>query len=1280
MVFELRESETVADIGLELEVREAPLREFSLLVPADYSIASIEFAHLSDYFLSVATDSQARLRLVFSRPLEGRQLLSFRLEKNNDWSGSNWSLPRIVPGNVKSLRGYLGVKAEPGIRLSSESHAGVTELATAFFPRRDPDLQQAYRIKREDWRVSVAVDRLPASIRAEIFHHFSIGERVVYGSSLMNLHISGAPISVLQVNVPERYGNVEFTGQDVRNWEARPEGFQVHLHSPVSGSYTLLATYDASFEHGGESLPFSGAHPVEVESEQGYIVVESPYQFGLKNERVSPDLIRLEVEEIPAEYRLLVDAPVLAAYQYAARPFEADLHLVLFQQGATVEQLVDFAGFTTEVSGSGETLTMARFLLKSQRASHFRVRIPESARLWWASVDGQRVVPVTDREAVLIPLPRDKAPGIMTAVEMKLAGLPDEDGRIFLTPPSVEVPTLLTEWEVFSEPGYLLEISDRDLHSRIDGLPPAGITRLKVLMTGERGDFHGALLAVALVFAVAGGACLRRPRPNGKVGAVSVQPPGYLRAGASCLFGIIAVGALAALAWEGFQESGADKTTWQFSASMVPPDYLANLEMKVSPLISAWDFAVGSGLAVAGLLLHLLLRGHGVPAGATGSSGERLPVSRAAFRALPATLIFSGLLQLPFGEIALLGLSATVIVWRVVRPAVRAVHLDLRGESALVSASRAGATLAVAAITLWILPGQNAHGEVRKSDSGGTAVSLEQTVNVIEDYAAVECVMLWDAERGESLMVLEQPGILTRLDESDRDFTLIREFESEKASYYLKAKRSGQLSIRFAYNLPVRETDSISEIVLPTAPALLSEATIRIDRPDLELASKDAVMIVDEAGAETGTTTVRGARIQWRPKKRETRLETAVVFAETSHLFQPATGIIAGNHIFDVRLAQGEVRKLSFHVPEVFTIAAVSADALAGWRFDPESRSLEVNFDSPRTSEFSVEIRSQSEAGGLPYLRRLGMISVDGVVGEVGLVGIATGPEVQLGETGGEGLAPINIEDFPMGRFQSEGGASDPRSLRRAFRFSNTSAALELETLAIEPLVRSSVRQTLSLGEDQTVLATDLQITVTRAGVFGLSFDLPEQFEVESITGSALSHWTESDSGDGAVITLHTVGKVTGEHAFHINLIGPGVGSDRVLRAPRLVLRESDKHRGVLFIVPEEGMRLSIVDRDGLTQVDPREAGVKRPGVQVFRLLKSDWELGFKVEKIEPWIEVASLQDATIREGLIEMRGVLNYKIENAGGQDPPRVDTSECGRCAVFGGFHRRIPSGLGS
>ncbi len=1256
MVFELRETETVANVGLELEIREAPLREFSLLVPADYSIGAIEFAHLSDYFLTEETDSEARLRLVFSRPLEGRQLLNLRLEKNHDWSGTKWSLPRIVPQDVKSLRGYLAVKAEPGIRLASDSHAGVTELATAFFPRRDPDLQQAYRIKGEDWRVSVAVERLPASIRAEIFHHYSIGEGVVYGSSLMNLHVSGAPVTMFRISVPERYENIEFTGKDVRNWEAGPEEFMVYLHSPVAGPYTLLATYDASFEHGGESLPFSGAQPLDAESEQGSVVVESPYQFGLKDERVSPELIRIDVEEIPAEYRLLLDSPVLTAFQYAARPFAVELHLLLFQQGERVDQLIDFAGFRTEVSGGGETLTVARFLIKSQGTSHFRVRIPDSARLWWANVDGQKVVPVTDREDVLIPLPRDKAPGIMTTVEMKLAGLPDQDARIFVTPPAAEVPALLTEWEIISESGYFLEVSNRNLHARTEGIAPVGITRLQRLITGEGGNLHRVLLAVALGFAVAGGLCLRRPRSNGPVEAASVSSPGYLRSGAACLFGVISLAALAVLAWEGLGDSGVDRTTWKLSATMVPPDYLENIELTVRPILVGWDFVVGSGLLAVGLLLHLVLGRFGGWSGAGGPCSGQVWVSRAAVKALPVTLILSGLLQLPYGEIALLCLTATVVMWFVVRPAARAMRLKTLGDSALVSASQAGSTLAIAALGLGILPGHEANANYRDFDAGGIAESLKQRVVVNEESATVDCVMLWDAERGESLSILEFPGILTRLSESDRDFELDRVFENERASYIIRAKRSGRLSVAYSYNLPVEEEDSFSRINLPTVPALLSEVNILIDQADLELASEDAVMIVEADDQESGTTAarviltpVRGARILWQPKKRETRLESAVVFAEANHLFLPATGVIDGIHLFDLRLAQGEVRKLSFHVPEVFTISSVSADALMAWRFDPEGRSLRVDFGSPRTSDFRVEIRSQSESGGLPYSSKLGMISVDRVVGEVGLVGIATSSDVQLGSSMGEGLVAINIEDFPMDPLSSLGVASRHLSLRRAFRFSDPSATLEFEALAIEPLVRSSVRQTLSLGEDQTVLATDLEATISRSGVFSLSFLLPNQFEVETITGSALSHWTESGSDAEKVITLHTTGKIIGKHDFHINLIGPGVGTDQLLRAPRLVLRESEKHRGVFFIVPEEGMRLDIADRHGLTQVDPREAGVKRHGVQVFRLLRNDWNLGFEVEKIDPWIEVVSLQDATIREGLIEMRGVLDYKIENAG-------------------------------
>ena len=82
----------------------------------------------------------------------------------------------------------------------------------------------------------------------------------------------------------------------------------------------LLATYDRPFKAQGETLVFTGARPLDAQSEQGYTLVISAYQFQVNPTEVSPGLLPLEPGEVPPEYRLFFDAPILAAYRYGARP------------------------------------------------------------------------------------------------------------------------------------------------------------------------------------------------------------------------------------------------------------------------------------------------------------------------------------------------------------------------------------------------------------------------------------------------------------------------------------------------------------------------------------------------------------------------------------------------------------------------------------------------------------------------------------------------------------------------------------------------------------------------------------------------------------------------------------------------------------------------------------------------------------------------------------------------------------------------------------------------
>ncbi len=372
-------------------------------------------------------------------------------------------------------------------------------------------------------------------------------------------------------------------------------------------------------------------------------------------------------------------------------------------------------------------------------------------------------------------------------------------------------------------------------------------------------------------------------------------------------------------------------------------------------------------------------------------------------------------------------------------------------------------------------------------------------------------------------------------------------------------------------------------------------------------------------------------------------------YAELYHLFIPTAGVLEGVHDVQVRPAQGQLSEVTFQIPPALTITDVQTDFMSSWRFDPDQRLLRVQFSAAQARPFALRLRSQLATSPLPYQQTNAVISLVQADGQVGMVAVATSSEVQLDSTREEGLSAINLEDFPAALVAEISKQIPGLTLRRAFRYSESSARLILSASAVQPDIRVETLETFSLGEDRSVLASQLAVHITRAGIFKLSFPLPADYEVESLTGPALSHWTELKADNQRIITLHLRGKNEGDQAFSITLAGPGTGNRKEWEAPRLAFREANKQTGQLVIAPELGMRLHAKVRDGLTQLDPLKAGVQQKGVLAFRLLHPRWQFTFDIETVEPWIQAASLQDVTVREGQVFVAAHLDYQIENAG-------------------------------
>ena len=1270
------ENDLAIDAELELDVREAPLRELLLRIPKGYAIARINASGMSDYFLSDpltrpsgtlspsdgerdgvrGSSDTSELRIVYGQPVSARQLVQLRLERNQPLGDTNWILPRIEVVKAKSVRGNVGVSADAGFRLTTDRTQGLTEIATAFFPRKAANLQAAFRLSEPDWRVTVRVERLPQTVQVDAFHLFSIGEGVAYGSSVMNYLISGAPVSAFRVELSDEYFNVEFTGKDVRNWQKTANGYLVQLHSPVGGPYTLLATYERQFKSQGETLTFTGARPLDAQSEQGHTIVVSAYQFQVKPAAMSPTLLPLEPGEVPAEYRLFFDAPILAAYRYSSRPFDLQLALSPLAQGDSLNQVVDRATLVTRISKEGQVLTDVSYFVKNRGNPNFRLKLPADVELWSATINGTSVVPVKDGEANLIPLPQRADPNSVLQLNLKLAARSKDPQRVTVAAPILNAPVMLAEWRLQPDAGQRLSFVNGSL-SPVGGIPDnSGFAQLAYMTHGtisENGTVPSSFRSsrfitkavTAFIMLLVALGVWRWASSEGVLKSTPRHISGFI-------IGLVAF-AVAGLATAEMFKLGAEfKRLPAAGVSFLAPVQQSGSTLTVEvENVAATTSTAGYKLSALMIVGSLAL----FVAGLIATAG----FTRSIAMALGWTLLAWAALRLPNGVPWFLAVLCVFIVLQLVLPMLRR-WASVPGKSASSEDGTATAVTALLAASLIWLGSGCASTSTSAPATGSSIESVTQDIRVEDDFVLATARIRWSAQSGDVLPALTEPAVLTSIKYPENALTLSQSTTNGRTAHQFVATRAGTYNLEVSYQLALSKRGEESGFLLPTPHGLVNRLNVTVVDTDVDVVSPTSVAIQREMNASNTVASlvlapVANTWVGWKPRSRDVKNEKAVFYAELTQLYVPSAGVIEGTHIASIRPAQGELSELVLDVPKGATITDVSDGAgglVSLWRFDPDARKLRISFVRPQSRAFALLVRSQIATGPLPFEQGIGLLAVENAATQIGTLGIATGNEVQLDTVTPEGVSAINLEDFPTQAAQSLAAQIPGLTVRRAFRYADRNATASLSASAVEPDVRVEAQDTVSLGEDRIVLASRATVDITRAGIFKLSFVLPEGFDVESLSGAALSHWTESKSDAGRVITLNLRGKTEGRQQFAVSLIAPGIKSAGKVSGwsvPRLMLREASKQRGTLLVVPDQGMQLQAGRVDGLSQLDPQQSGIQQKGVLAFRVLQSPWDLTLDIEQVAAWVQVTSLQHATVNEALMKVAANLNYQIENTG-------------------------------
>ncbi|MBW8781884.1 MAG: hypothetical protein JF599_08355 [Verrucomicrobia bacterium] len=1232
VTYSLAETDRVIEADLELDVREAPLRDWSLSVPADYAVVAAQGAEVADYAVETeAREGYRTVKIVFAHAIAGRQLIKLRLEKNQAAGAGEWTLAPLVFPGAKSVRGHVGVVSAPGYRITPSASRQLAEVPLSYFPKQAAGLQQAWRLRDADWSAALKIEALGQSVQADVFHLYSLKEGVVYGSVLINYFVIGSPAGEWRIEVPAAAGNIDVIGQGVRrDWRREGNQVIVTLHQPVLGASTLLVTFEEPMSARGGVVNPGEVRPLGVQAERGYLQVVSPLQVKHEILKADGGLLKLEPLELPAEFRLLTSSPSLAVYQYTARPFTLNLGVNWYQPGETVDQVVDFAKLSSQVSRDGQVVTEARFFVKTRGRKALRMELPAGVKLWESRVDGEIVNARADGGQTLVPLPARLNPNEPAEVALRLG---QEAGgsasAVTLTAPKLFSPMIIGEWTLRGDSERLLVPKGGNADLTKPTLTERGF---EWIANRARAGVAGLLLLTALA-----------------VAALRSRSGRWLPFG--LLAGVIAVCFALALAGEALLQRRVNLRELSYASTVVPAG--GKVEITVANVM-AWQPMVswpGVAAGVAGLVM-------GVAAfvrGRRGVSGQSLMAVAGAM------LLGLGLLAQRGGAAPFFAVIAGAIFLCLIIPGVADAWRAWRSRGDSEPEAGTIVSVLILALVLGVVFGGASEARADKAvvppsdlwaqEGGKTAQAMVQRWEIKDGRLFAELDLTVRGAPGDSFLLLKAPAVLT--DFAGDGLRVGKIERNGGAAYFLTSDRAGVLTAKVKFEMPV--PDLAKGLTLPTGPAAMQRVTILLDQGGWEFASPMAVQVKPTTGlaeGKSGATLVLGsartAVINLVAQSRDLTAEATQFYAEAANLYVPGPGVVNGYARVTVRPVQGRVTALDLEVPEGFTVGEVGRGPVGAWRFDPVKHRLHVAVEPAQTAAFAFVVETQRGAAALPFDLTLRPLRVTGAAGEVGMIALAFGGDAQPEGVKPAGLSSVNGEDFdatllPRGR---DGQAL--AALQQVYRYGSDESSVALRVAPVAPEVRVASKQVVSLGDDRLVLATDLNVAITRVGLFKLSFNLPEGLEVEALSGAALSHWAESKEDGRRVITMHLNGRTIGDQSFALTLVGPAPAAQEGWTVPKVVVREATRQTGELQLVPEKGLRLRAMERTNVSQLDPRTAGNARPGALAFRLLQADWVLTVGIEALEPWVTVQALQEVTVREGQTLTRLGLRYRVENA--------------------------------
>ncbi len=430
-------------------------------------------------------------------------------------------------------------------------------------------------------------------------------------------------------------------------------------------------------------------------------------------------------------------------------------------------------------------------------------------------------------------------------------------------------------------------------------------------------------------------------------------------------------------------------------------------------------------------------------------------------------------------------------------------------------------------------------------------------------------------------------------------------------------------------------------------------------------------------------------RIDWTPKSEGATGLTALANVQSEQQVWIQEGITRTRTTLAYTISRAELNQIALEVPADFKVVNVFDPNVRQWSVEPPAAGSTVQkvtaqlFEPAKTAQ-TVVVELEKIAGQkrveslkLPVVKALNVGRQQGfIVAQVG-----SGLRAEAAKT--SGLLQVDANELPP----------TLRSTAWTFAYRYASVPFELELAVEEVAPRITVDSLVDVQLEPEKLAINLTAlyTIERAGVFKLELEVPEGFEVRSVTGKpvalaavpAVPGTTPAVSSAAEIDSFHVEGekknhlivnlarKALGRVGLRIqlqrdlheaNLLTPtGKSAEIDLPLPQPTKTTVEHASGRLIVHAPESLRVSPAKADGLRPVSYQEAvegialerspaGVSaiRP-VLAFTFTQEPVVLRLTAERRKPQVTIRQLLVARIDEGVIKYQATFYYSIHFSG-------------------------------